>query len=183
MSIIPYPGLRPFQKTETDLFFGREEHTDQLLEKLSQHRFISVVGLSGCGKSSLVRAGMIPALKSGYMATAGAYWHVVEMRPGNRPLQSLAETLLADSTGKSELFGEPSQIDEAEVSQVITSQDPFALVEILHKHPLPKRTNFLLLVDQFEEIFRIDKEIGTKPRPLSPSYSTAQNNGRCQFMW
>ncbi len=56
MSNIPYPGLRPFTREEADVFFGREEHTDQLLEKLSQHRFMAVVGLSGCGKSSLVRA-------------------------------------------------------------------------------------------------------------------------------
>ena len=73
MSVIPYPGLRPFKREESDIFFGREMQTDQLLEKLSQTRFISVVGLSGCGKSSLVRAGMIAALETGYMVEAGPY--------------------------------------------------------------------------------------------------------------
>ena len=60
---VPYPGLRPFHYTESDVFFGREEQTQTLLEKLSEHRFISVVGQSGCGKSSLVRAGVIAHLK------------------------------------------------------------------------------------------------------------------------
>ena len=94
MSDIPYPGLRPFTREESDIFFGREEHTDQLLEKLSHTRFISVVGLSGCGKSSLVRAGMIAALESGYMVSAGTYWRVAAMRPGSHPLRNLANALL-----------------------------------------------------------------------------------------
>ncbi len=97
MSDFPYPGLRPFKREESDIFFGREEQTDQLLEKLSQTRFISVVGLSGCGKSSLVRAGMIAALESGYMASAGPYWRVATMWPGNHPLRNLAKALLSDS--------------------------------------------------------------------------------------
>ncbi len=47
---LPYPGLRPFERDETDIFFGREDHTDQLLEKLGQNSFLAVVGPSGCGK-------------------------------------------------------------------------------------------------------------------------------------
>ena len=81
MSDIPFPGLRPFQREESDIFFGREEQTDQLLEKLAQTRFISVVGLSGRGKSSLVRAGMMAALETGYLSSAGAQWRVATMIP------------------------------------------------------------------------------------------------------
>ena len=54
----PYPGLRPFERHETDIFFGREEHTDQLLERFDHTHFLAVVGPSGCGKSSLVRTGL-----------------------------------------------------------------------------------------------------------------------------
>ncbi|MGI9261703.1 MAG: hypothetical protein ACR2QR_06695, partial [Woeseiaceae bacterium] len=53
----PYPGLRAFQRDESDIFFGREEQTDDLLARLEKTRFLAVVGESGCGKSSLVRAG------------------------------------------------------------------------------------------------------------------------------
>lgn len=97
MSDFPYPGLRPFRREEADIFFGREEHTDQLLENLAQTRFMSVVGLSGCGKSSLVRAGMIAALEIGYLSSAGAQWRVAAMRPGDHPLRNLVNALLADS--------------------------------------------------------------------------------------
>ena len=93
MNRFPYPGLRPFQRDESDVFFGREEQIDLLLEKLDSSRLLSVVGPSGCGKSSLVRAGMIPALETGFMISTGARWRVAEMRPGNNPLSNLANAL------------------------------------------------------------------------------------------
>ena len=89
----PYPGLRPFRTDESDIFFGREHQTDELLEKLQRHRFIAVTGPSGCGKSSLIKAGVIPALHAGFMAEAGARWRVVQMRPGEQPMKSLATAL------------------------------------------------------------------------------------------
>ncbi len=72
MKRTPYPGLRPFTRAEADLFFGRETHIDELVDRLSFSRFLSVVGPSGCGKSSLVRAGLLPALESGLMVEAGS---------------------------------------------------------------------------------------------------------------
>ena len=94
LSASPYPGLRPFRRDEADIFFGREVQVDQLLAKLETCRFLAVVGVSGCGKSSLVRSGMLSALESGFMASAGPRWHVVEMRPGNHPLANLAHAVL-----------------------------------------------------------------------------------------
>src|SRR5215472_15344833 len=89
----PYPGLRSFREDESDIFFGREKQTDQLLARLARHRFLAVTGPSGCGKSSLVKAGMIPALKAGFMAEVGSRWRICEMRPGERPLRRLARVL------------------------------------------------------------------------------------------
>jgi len=57
----PYPGLRPFERGEDLLFFGRDEQVDQLLDKLDDSHFLAVLGSSGSGKSSLVRAGLLPA--------------------------------------------------------------------------------------------------------------------------
>ncbi len=57
----PFPGLRPFEAEQAHLFFGRDEQTDELLGRLGRHRFVAVVGSSGSGKSSLVRAGLLPA--------------------------------------------------------------------------------------------------------------------------
>src|SRR5437764_13502129 len=98
LSLAPYPGLRPFRGDEADIFFGREEQVDQLLGKLESCRFLAVVGVSGCGKSSLVRAGMLSALAAGFMASAGPRWHVVEMRPGGHALANLAQALVHRDT-------------------------------------------------------------------------------------
>ena len=68
----PFPGLRPFEMQEKYLFFGREDQTVELLKRLGQARFMAVVGTSGSGKSSLVRAGLLPALPGGTMPDAGS---------------------------------------------------------------------------------------------------------------
>src|SRR6266852_3924497 len=85
----PYPGLRPFEPDEAIKFYGREIHTAELLRRLSENRFIAVVGSSGSGKSSLVRAGLLPALYRGHLAGAGSSWRIAVMRPGNAPLDEL----------------------------------------------------------------------------------------------
>src|SRR6185503_4664571 len=91
----PFPGLRPFEPDEDHLFFGREKEIDDLLRRLGSHRFLSVIGTSGCGKSSLVRSGLIPSLQGGGMTRAGSSWRVAILRPGEDPLGNLAATLSA----------------------------------------------------------------------------------------
>ncbi len=83
----PYVGLRAFTEKEALLFFGRDLHIRDLLARLeTSQRFISVFGASGTGKSSLVRAGLIPALHRGALASAGHRWNVHILKPGNAPL-------------------------------------------------------------------------------------------------
>ena len=89
----PFPGLRPFEPDEDHLFFGREKEIDELLRRLRASRFLSVVGTSGSGKSSLVRSGLIPSLYSGFMVTAGSTWRVATLRPGEDPIGHLAAAL------------------------------------------------------------------------------------------
>jgi hypothetical protein len=148
----PYPGLRPFHRDETDIFFGREEQTDQLLEKLSESHFLSVIGASGCGKSSLVKAGLIGSLEAGFMAEAGARWQFAVLRPGSHPLKRLAKAVLTAMDSK-----EPEEEVLAYVCATLR-RGPLGLVEVLQEKPLPEKTNLLVLVDQFEEIFRFRKE-------------------------
>ena len=81
----PYPGLRPFQREGAHLFFGREAQVEEMLSRLETHRFLAVVGTSGCGKSSLVRAGLIPALEQGLLSDAHPAWRMAVMRPGSAP--------------------------------------------------------------------------------------------------
>jgi hypothetical protein len=154
-SLDPYPGLRPFRQEETDIFFGREEHTDQLLERLANHRFLAVTGLSGCGKSSLVRAGLIPALNRGFVAEAGHRWRVAQMRPGRTPFARLAGGLLNAAAMASEREGIAGG---AEFVEKTLRRGPMGLAEVLRQTPPPAGTNLLLVVDQFEEIFRFRTE-------------------------
>jgi WD40 repeat protein len=154
LSPSPFPGLRPFRRDEADIFFGREEQVDQLLAKLESARFLAVVGVSGCGKSSLVRAGMLSALAGGFLASAGPRWHLIEMRPGGHPLANLAQALLRGDTLNEGWQGRP---DAQAFARAVLRRGPLGLVELLRESLEPCRNNLLLLVDQFEEIFRFHR--------------------------
>ncbi|MDM8564385.1 hypothetical protein QUF74_01885 [Candidatus Halobeggiatoa sp. HSG11] len=156
MSDFPYPGLRPFQRNETDIFFGREQHTDQLIEKLQSNHFLTVVGPSGCGKSSLVKTGLLAGLESGFLAGASTNWRVAEFRPGDKPLLRLATALLKEKALELEYAADFKKISEAiAFLHASLCWGPLSLHEVLADTPLPENTNLLILVDQFEEIFRL----------------------------
>jgi len=70
-ALLPYPGLRPFERHEADIFFGRETQVDAMVDRLAQRRLLAVTGSSGSGKSSLVRAGLLEALETGLLGAAG----------------------------------------------------------------------------------------------------------------
>lgn len=146
--INPFPGLRPFTQEEDYLFFGREEQTIELLQRLSSHRFVAVVGTSGSGKSSLVRCGLLSELLGGRMLVAGAAWEIAVTHPGGNPLALLTEALL-----DADLYDR--QAEHARENLLATlSRSHFGLVEAVKQAGLGEGTNFLLVVDQFEEIFR-----------------------------
>jgi len=166
----PYPGLRPFERDEDDLFFGREEQIDQLMDKLDETHFLAVLGTSGSGKSSLVRAGLLPALDSGFMGAAGASWSIAQLRPGDQPFHRLADSLIR-ATEWGHAYAEATGIRASSVSGgaagsgTPTDQAIAALEEDLRRgsmalnwrlgvQPLPEGTRLLILVDQFEELFR-----------------------------
>src|SRR5258705_4844632 len=89
----PFVGLRPFESDESLLFFGRQEQTVELLQRLHKHHFVAVIGNSGCGKSSLIRAGLIPRLKAGYLLDGQDRWMITMTKPGQSPIFSLAQSL------------------------------------------------------------------------------------------
>jgi hypothetical protein len=155
ITLLPYPGLRPFEQHESDIFFGREEQTDELLRRLGATRFLAAIGPSGCGKSSLVRAGMMAALETGFMAGAGPQWRMAVLRPGSRPIDNLAAALLKDSALGPERSGTP---DASAFLAATLRRGPLGLVDALRETPLPNQTNLLVLVDQFEEIFRFRQD-------------------------
>ena len=86
----PYPGLRPFANHEGPIFYGRDDQIVEMLTRLEDHRFLAVIGASGSGKSSLVRAGLLPKLNQGLLMGAGSDWLIIAMRPGGNPFRELA---------------------------------------------------------------------------------------------
>ena len=148
----PFPGLRPFESTEDHLFFGRDGQSDELLRRLRRSRFLAVLGTSGSGKSSLVRAGMLPSLFGGLMTQAGSSWRVALFRPGHDPIGNLACALAAP-----QVFGTGAD-DDDDLQKTITEatlrRSALGLVEATRQARMPENENLLVVVDQFEEIFR-----------------------------
>ena len=148
----PFPGLRSFESDETHLFFGRDGQSDDLLRILSRHRFVAVVGTSGSGKSSLVRAGVLPALQSGFMAGAGSSWRIATMRPGANPIDNLANAINNSASAS------PGELDfnaRHILLESVLRRNSFGLIEAARITKTAPRENLLVLVDQFEEIFRL----------------------------
>jgi predicted nuclease with TOPRIM domain/arsenate reductase-like glutaredoxin family protein len=147
----PYPGLRPYEPEEDFLFFGREKQIDELVRRLRQTRFLAVVGGSGSGKSSLVRAGLIPVLHGGGMARAGSRWRTVIFRPGDQPIVNLAEALYDDAQmGRTQASRE---VDLALLETTLRSSSA-GLSDAVEQARLAANENLVLVVDQFEELFR-----------------------------
>ena len=117
----PFPGLRPFGIDECHLFFGREGQVDDVLMKLSQNKFVAMMGFSGSGKSSLMYCGLIPILYGGFMTQAGPNWHVVVSRPGIAPLDNLAESLLQVDNDYINLPEEDRVIQHTVTSSILRS--------------------------------------------------------------
>jgi WD40 repeat protein/energy-coupling factor transporter ATP-binding protein EcfA2 len=148
--INPFPGLRPFEPDEDYLFFGRERQTDDLLRRLRTTRFLSILGRSGSGKSSLVRSGLIPSLYGGAMTRAGSRWRVAMMRPGEDPIGNLAEALThPDALGG----GSDEELTRA-LFETTLRASRLGLAECVRQSHIGAADNVLVLVDQFEEIFR-----------------------------
>jgi Novel STAND NTPase 1 len=147
---LPYPGLRSFTREETDLFFGREGCVDDMVDRLAATRFLAVLGASGSGKSSLVKTGLLDALEIGLLHQAGSRWLIADFRPGEQPLHNMAEGLI-----KAVAENPDATPDEEEVKLLRTflARGPRSVVEWCEAN-LPEGTNLLLLVDQFEELFR-----------------------------
>jgi WD40 repeat protein len=128
----PYPGMVSFREDNSDCFFGRDAEVKELVERLRLHPFISVIGPSGNGKSSLVFAGLIPALRRSGLFGSGD-WLVRSIRPGETPLAEL-KTALGNDLANPKLA----------VTQALASQ--------------PNAQRLLLVIDQFEEVFTLSRE-------------------------
>jgi WD40 repeat protein len=148
--VCPYRGLEAFREEDADLFFGREEDVSRLVERLRATRFLAVLGASGSGKSSVVAAGLIPAIRRGALP-GGESWRVLGMAPGPHPLAALAAQLrhLPGS-------GSPSAADLAADERRLD----LAVARAVEGRPADERV--LVVVDQLEEAFTLCADDGER---------------------
>jgi hypothetical protein len=145
----PYVGLLPFQDADRHFFFGRDRHVDELLKRIARQdqHFVAIVGESGCGKSSVVRAGMIPQLRTGRLVEAGSNWRSITFTPGRtNPFAAFAAAL-------SETIAEPCH---TEIENELRAGNMGALLRDVGKSlsvEPGQETRWLVVVDQFEELF------------------------------
>jgi WD40 repeat protein len=141
----PFIGLRPFQYEDRDFFFGRKEQLDDLEPPVTHNRFVAIVGSSGSGKSSLIRSGLRPRLE----VAPGERWLWAELHPGEAPIHELAQGLASLEERNPELT--KAWADRLEL---LLRQSSFGITEGVALFRAAKGKRLLLLVDQFEELFR-----------------------------
>ena len=143
----PFKGLRAFGEADAENFFGRETLIQQLLARLGEGgdlgRFLAIIGPSGSGKSSVARAGLVPALRRGGLP-GSENWFIVDMLPGRHPFEELEAALLRVAVNPPESL--LSQLKENNRGLLRASR------RIL---PADESVELVLLIDQFEEVFTL----------------------------
>ena len=166
-AVNPYRGLSFFREEDAHFFHGREDVTKRLCNLVEKHRFVAVVGASGSGKSSVVRAGLIPQLRS---PESGVVWNVVTVNPGSDPAMNLAERLapmlepdLTEAQRDQEVVAVANRLNATD------DRDRGALGRLIRRliEKFPGIDRVLLLIDQFEELFTLSDDPEARDRFLA----------------
>jgi TIR domain len=161
--ICPYRGLHPFREEDAAFFCGREAFTEKLAEAVERTSLVAVVGASGSGKSSAVRAGLIPRLRQ---TKAGRVWEVATLVPTDRPLHSLAAALvpiLEPEMTRVDRLAEINKLAGHFAEGAVTLRD--VTTDVLRAQPGTDR--LLLFVDQWEELYTLAVDDGVRRRFLA----------------
>ncbi len=147
----PFPGLRPFQPEESDLFFGREKESEEIISKLLTNRFVTVIGASGSGKSSLVNSGVVPRLLK-MTGTDKSSWKVIALHPGSDPLKSLVNAFAKSILGNQDF----EEANESVISHL--KENPDWIASSLKNLVIVQGEKVLIVIDQFEEVFGVGSD-------------------------
>ncbi len=144
----PYAGLSSFQESDAARFFGRSREIAAAVNRIRERPVMGVVGPSGVGKSSFVRAGLVPALKS-----SGEQWEAFVIRPGRNPLSAVAAmmTPMVGSTSQTVV----DDLKEQAALSARLAREPGHMGQVLRSRAKRSQTKILLFVDQFEELYTL----------------------------
>ncbi|MET8682932.1 hypothetical protein ABZV77_01850 [Streptomyces sp. NPDC004732] len=160
----PYVGLAAFQPEDAAWFFGREQLTDDLVGRVRSRRFLAVFGASGSGKSSLLRAGLLPRVRDGAGAGSGTRWTTVLLAPGAHPLEECAARLAAVTDGSATTLH----------TDLVTDPRALHLTVLKALADQPDDAELLLVVDQFEEIFTLCSDDRERTRFITALLTAAR---------
>jgi len=141
----PFAGLSAFQETDADKFFGRDREIAEMMMQVRDRPLMAVLGSSGVGKSSFVRAGVIPALKR-----AGEPWETLIIRPGRKPIEALAAVIQPMTALTASLADD---VEEQRKLVEALHREPGYLGHVLRLRARREDRRLLLFVDQFEELY------------------------------
>jgi hypothetical protein len=160
----PYPGLRPYEADEERFFYGRDQQVEEIAGRLGEKHVVAVLGGSGCGKSSIVRAGLVPYLRRKGIPGRYDFWCTAVFTPQERPLDRLAAALARLLSPPLPPGAQPPPTQIAEVKDSLESSAGLGgFLETFRKRlfipeglteEIRRRANVLVVFDQFEELFR-----------------------------
>jgi serine/threonine protein kinase len=141
----PYAGLSSFQENDAGKFFGRNREIAAMVTRIRDRPLVAVVGSSGVGKSSFVRAGLVPALKR-----SGEQWETLVIRPGRSPMEALG-TIVAPLVATGTNLNDDLEVQRQQVEKL--RREPGHLGHLLRGRARRDNRKILLFVDQFEELY------------------------------
>jgi KaiC/GvpD/RAD55 family RecA-like ATPase len=170
-TVCPYRGLNPFREEDEPFFCGRESFTHKLVETVAQRSLVAVVGASGSGKSSVVRAGLVPALRRGQDQRV---WDIVTMLPQDRPFHNLAACFLPLLTPD---LSEVERLIEIDKLAAWLAEGKNHLRDTVQRtlEKEPGTDRLLLVVDQWEELYTLCRDDGVRQRFMQELLDASSN--------
>jgi hypothetical protein len=149
---IPFPGLRPYKESESDIFFSREREVEDALSILKRYKLVTICGESGTGKSSLIHAGILPKLRKGFMGQSGKDWVICDFRPGISPIENLSYAL--SESGSLYLNSKAKNTDHQNYKSVLENKGDLGLIDLFGASEIYEKKNLLIVIDQLEDLFK-----------------------------
>lgn len=158
-SNMPFVGIQPYSENESDVFYGREEEVENLLQILQKNKLLTLSGDAGSGKTSLIKAGLIPRLRAGFLGQSGKDWSVAYFRPGINPLSNFAHALAQN--GVMSVETKPKTTDYEYYIAKIEQSGATGIIDVYKRSEIFNKRNLLIVIDQLEDMFKFSKYFDT----------------------